>query len=128
MSGIISPFGKSGIVTDVRGLTIRAYCRVNSNNPSSSAFDRSYNVASISYTSSTLTVNFIERINSPFVFTAFYALSTGGSVKFVTSETLSGSQPGISLNYRIMNNNGSTALTSGNLSGLCVAIYGGIGS
>ena len=90
MSGIISPFGKSGLFTDVRGL--------------------------------------IERIVSPFCFTSFYALSTGSSVKFATSETLSGSQPGINLNYRIMNNSGSMALTSGNLSGICVAIYGGIGS
>ena len=126
MSGLVSPFGKSGVLTDVRGLTIRAYCRISSNNPSSSAFDRSYNVASISYTATTLTINFIDRIVSPFSMVTFYGLSTGTSVHFGTNGTLSGSQPGISLNYRIMNNSGSIATTSGNTDGFCVAIYGGI--
>ena len=128
MSGIISPFGKSGVLTDVRGLTLRAYCRVTSDNPSSSAFDRSYNVASISYSSSVLTLNFIERVVSPFSIASFYSLSTGTSVRFTITQTLSGSQPGISLNYRVMNNNGSIATTNGNLTGLCAAVYGGIGS
>lgn len=128
MSGIISPFGKSGFLEDVRGLTLRAYCRITTNSPSSSSFDRSYNVASISYSSSSLTVNFIDRIVSPYSISNLYSLSTGSYVRFVTSTTLSGEQPGISLNYRVMNNNGSIATTNGDLSGLCVAIYGGIGS
>ena len=128
MSGIISPFSRSGVLRDVRGLTLRAYCRITSNTPSSSAFDRSFNVASISYSSSALQVNFIDRIVSPYSLSNLYSLSTGSYVRFVTSTTLSGSQPGISLNYRVMNNNGSIATTNGDLGGLCVAIYGGIGS
>ena len=65
MSGVISPFGKSGVLTDVRGLTIRAYCVITSDSPSSTAFDNSYNVASISYGSTSITLNFIEPILSP---------------------------------------------------------------
>jgi hypothetical protein len=127
MSGIISPFGKSGVITDVRGLTIRAYCRITTNNPSSSAFDRSYNVASISYSSSAVNVSFIEPIISPFSITTFYSLATGSSIKFSHTSTQSGSQSSISMSYRIWNNT-STALTNGLLQDLCVAIYGGIGS
>lgn len=128
MSGILSPFGRSGVLTDVRGLTIRAYCRITSDNPSSSAFDRSYNVASISHDSTTITVNFIESIITPYSITNFYRLSTGNLIRFSPTETTTGLQNSLNMAYRVMNNNGSIATSDDNLNGLCVAIYGGIGS
>ena len=128
MSGIISPFGKSGVITDVRGLTIRAYCRITADNPSSSAFELSYNVSSISHDSTQITVNFIEPILSPYSITNFYALSTGSKINFAGTATASGLSTSLSMSYRKMHNDGSITTDNDGLNGLCVAIYGGIGS
>lgn len=128
MSGIISPFSKSGVLTDVRGLTMRAYCRVTTNNPSSSSFDRSYNVASISYTSSDLTVNFIEPIFSPKVMTSHYSWSTGSNRWIIITTSATGLQTSLSIGYRRISNSGLTSVDSGYLNGAQIGVYGGIGS
>ena len=128
MSGIISPFGESGVLTDVRGLTIRAYCRISTNNPSSSSFDRSYNVASISYTSSDLTINFIEPVFSPKVMTSHYSWSTGSNRWIIITTSATGLNTSISIGYRRIDNTGTTHVDSGYLNGAQVGIYGGIGS
>lgn len=128
MSGVISPFGRSGVITDVKGLTIRAYCRVNANNPSSTAFERSYNIASISHGTTDFTINFIEPVVSPYIITNFYGLSTGSHVRFILTASESGLRNSISMAYRIMNNSGSIATSNDNLNGASIAVYGGIGS
>ena len=128
MSGILSPFGKSGLVTDVRGLTLRAYCRVTSDNPSSSAFDRSYNVASIGYDSTQLYIYFIEPVISPRVMTVHYMWSTGSNRYILFAGTTTGLQSSLSIGYRKIDNTGLTSVDSGKLNGASVGIYGGIGA
>lgn len=126
MSGLTSPFGKSGVLTDVRGLTMRAYCRISSSNPSSSAFDRSYNVASISYSSTDLTINFIEPIVSPKVMTSHYSWSTGGNRWIIITTSATGLKTSIEIGYRRIDNSGTTHVDSGYLIGAQIGIYGGI--
>jgi len=128
MSGILSPFGKSGLITDVRGLTIRAYCRITTNNPSSSAFDRSYNVASIGYDSTQLYIYFIEPVFSPKIMTAHYSWSTGSNRYVLLADAQTGLKSSFAIGYRKISNAGMTSVDGGILVGASVGIFGGIGS
>lgn len=125
MSGIISPFGKSGVITDVRGLTIRAYCRVTSDNPSSSAFDRSYNVASISHNSTGVTINLIEPIFNPYGMLTQYQWSTGNYWHAILGDSQGGLKTSIEFGYRKITQ-GATATVNDSLNGATISVYGGI--
>ena len=125
MSGVISPFGKSGVLTDVRGLTIRAYCRVTSDNPSTSAFDRSYNIVSIAHSSSAITINFIEPVIAPYCMFTNHKWSTGNQWYAILSSSFAGQQTSFSSEYRKITQ-GATSISDDNLEGAIITIYGGI--
>lgn len=125
MSGVISPFGKSGVLTDVRGLTIRAYCRIASDNPSTSAFARSYNITSIAHSSSAITINFIEPVIAPYCMFTNHKWSTGNQWYVILSSSLAGQQTSFSSEYRKITQ-GATAISDDNLEGAIITIFGGI--
>ena len=127
MSGIISPFGRTGrILEDIGGRSIRAYCYINSDSPSSSAFERSYNVASISYATTSVTLNFIEPIVAPYGMYNVYGWSTGSYYRVLTSASTTGLQTGITWSYRKINNSGNTSVDANYLNSAILAVYGGM--
>ena len=128
MSGRLSSFGNSGRVwNDVRGLTVRAYCRITGNNPGTDGFDRSFNVQSISVTSTELTINFNEMVFSPYSLATNYSWSTGGTYYVLLAGSATGNKSSFGIGYRGIYNSGMTHTSSGTLSGAEVIILGGIG-
>jgi|5_EtaG_2_1085323.scaffolds.fasta_scaffold11047_6 hypothetical protein len=125
MSGLITPFGRSGIIVDKRKLTIRAYARITSANPSSSAFDFSYNVSSISTSSSEVTLNFIEKIFNPQSIISIWGFSTENHYYFSFNTQSSGLVSSHATSYR-KNTEGATDHTdAGALDGATIVVYGG---
>ena len=128
MSGRLSSFGNSGRVwNDVRGLTVRAYCRITGNSPASDGFDRSFNVQSISVTSTELTINFYEMIYSPKNLATNYSWSTGNTYYVLLAGSQNGNRSSLGIGYRGIYNSGLSFTSSGTLSGAEVIILGGIG-
>lgn len=128
MSGIISNnLDKSGVIGGAirNDSTIQAYCKISGNSPASGGFESSLNVASISYGSTSITINFIEAILDPVCMWSVYAWSTGSSYKLITSSSATGIVASLSTNYRIQNNSGSQAVTTnGAIGGALIMIYG----
>ena len=125
MSGIIGPFGRSGIIVDKRKLTIRAYARITANNPSSSAFDFSYNVSSISTSSSEVTLNFIEKIFNPQSLISIWGLSTGNHHYFSFNTQSSGLVSSHATSYRKDTDGVTSHTDASTLSGMTIVVYGG---
>ena len=128
MSGIIgNNLGKSKVIEGLiqnKG-TLEACAKITSDSPGSGDFSTSLNVGSVSYSSTTITLNFLNTINRPITLFNSYGFSTGGFWKFVLSDvSATVGATSTAPAYREMANTGMTATTNTNLNGALIMVYG----
>ena len=128
MSGVIANnLDKSGTIEGgIRNeATLQAFCKVNSNSPSSGQFANHFNVSSISYGSTSVTINFRRNIDYPATMMTNYNWSTGTSWHVIGSGISNNpNQSNIAPFYRKVAQ-GATSTDPGVLNNALLIVYGG---
>ncbi len=126
-TGRISVNVGTASLRDLRGLTLRASCVISHNSPSSAQFNNDFNVSSISFTASAVTINFTVAIDYPITLPAIYSLSTDGNslMCLASSQSNSLNQSSIAINYVKVDTVDGVAEDSGILSNAPIMVFGG---